>query len=182
MTSKAHDVRRVSKKSCAEVAAALDKQLDVDEKAPCPAPGRASGRANQPINAVSGLARSLGPQVLPGRLDAAHHLPRPYGMAARARSRGRGCQRRGSKMSSRTAKPRKRSTSKGTSGTNRGGTQRRPLTKLRTIEETADLLNVSPRTVRRLIDSGALPVHRFGRRVRIAEWDIAVLLSSTRSF
>jgi excisionase family DNA binding protein len=60
------------------------------------------------------------------------------------------------------------------------GTRGRPLTKLRTIEETADLLSVSPRTVRRLIDSGALQVHRFGRLVRIADVDIAVLLAATR--
>jgi excisionase family DNA binding protein len=57
----------------------------------------------------------------------------------------------------------------------------RPLTKLRTIAETAELLNVSPRTVRRLIDSGALPAHRFGRLVRIADGDIAVLLLANRT-
>lgn len=85
-------------------------------------------------------------------------------------------------MRSRTAKSRKRSTSKAASGTNGSGTQRRPLTKLRTIEETADVLNVSPRTVRRLIDLGALPVHRFGRLVRIGDGDIAVLLAAARSF
>jgi excisionase family DNA binding protein len=57
----------------------------------------------------------------------------------------------------------------------------RPLTRLRTIDETADLLNVSPRTVRRLIDSGVLHVHRFGRLVRIADGDIAVLLAANRT-
>ena len=44
----------------------------------------------------------------------------------------------------------------------------RPVSRLRTIDEAAELLNVSPRTVRRLIESGALPVHRLGRLVRIA--------------
>ena len=57
----------------------------------------------------------------------------------------------------------------------------RPLTKLRTIEESAELLNVSPRTVRRLIASGALQVHRFGRLVRVADADIAVLLAASRT-
>jgi excisionase family DNA binding protein len=62
------------------------------------------------------------------------------------------------------------------SAVNRG----RLVTKLRTIAETAEVLNVSPRTVRRLIDSGALQAHRFGRLVRIADGDIAVLLAANR--
>ena len=49
------------------------------------------------------------------------------------------------------------------SGTTGTGTRRRPVTKLFTIEEVAESLNVSSRTVRRLIDSGALPAHRLGR-------------------
>lgn len=53
------------------------------------------------------------------------------------------------------------------------GIRRRSLTKLRTIDETAELLNTSTRTVRRLIDSGALPAHRLGRCVRISDLDIA---------
>jgi excisionase family DNA binding protein len=57
----------------------------------------------------------------------------------------------------------------------------RPLSKLRTITETAELLNVSPRTVRRLIDAGDLRVHRFGRAVRIGDEEIAVLLAANRS-
>jgi excisionase family DNA binding protein len=61
------------------------------------------------------------------------------------------------------------------------GKRGRPLTKLRTIDETAELLSVSAKTVRRLIDSGALRVHRFGRAVRIADEDIAVLLAANRS-
>jgi excisionase family DNA binding protein len=47
----------------------------------------------------------------------------------------------------------------------------RPVGKLRTIEETAELLSVLVRTVRRLIESGALPVHRIGRAVRISDAD-----------
>jgi excisionase family DNA binding protein len=55
------------------------------------------------------------------------------------------------------------------------------MTRLRTIDEAAELLNVSPRTVRRLIESGALPVHRLGRLVRIADPDLAAFLAATRS-
>ena len=57
---------------------------------------------------------------------------------------------------------------------------RQPFRKLRTIDETAEILNVSSRTVRRLIDSGALPVHRFGRSVRISDADIAQLMAASR--
>ena len=52
------------------------------------------------------------------------------------------------------------------------------LTKLRTIDETANLLSVSPRTVRRLIGSGALRAHHIGRLVRISDNEIATLLRS----
>jgi excisionase family DNA binding protein len=55
------------------------------------------------------------------------------------------------------------------------------LTKLRTIDETAELLNTSSRTVRRFIDSGALAAHRLGRSVRISEADIATFLAANRS-
>jgi excisionase family DNA binding protein len=61
-----------------------------------------------------------------------------------------------------------------------GTLRSRPLTRLRTIDETAELLSVSSRTVRRLVASGALQVHRFGRLVRIAEADIAVLLAANQ--
>ena len=62
-----------------------------------------------------------------------------------------------------------------------GNTRVRVVTKLRTIDETAELFNTSTRTVRRLIDSGALPVHRLGRSVRISEADIAAFLAATRT-
>lgn len=57
----------------------------------------------------------------------------------------------------------------------------RPVTKLRKIGETADILNVSERTVRRLIDMGALPVHRLGRSVRISDADITLFLAANRN-
>ena len=84
-------------------------------------------------------------------------------------------------MTRRTSNPPLRPTSRSASWTTGSGTRGRPLTKLRTIKETGELLNVSPRTVRRLIDSGALGAHRFGRLVRIADADIAVLLAENRA-
>jgi excisionase family DNA binding protein len=42
---------------------------------------------------------------------------------------------------------------------------------------------VTSRTVRRLVASGALPVHRFpGRIVRISDADIEAFLAANRSF
>jgi excisionase family DNA binding protein len=85
-------------------------------------------------------------------------------------------------MTPRTSKPGQRPTSGSASPiTATSAARGRPLTKLRTIEETGELLNVSPRTVRRLIDSGALQAHRLGRLVRIADVDIAVLLAANRT-
>jgi excisionase family DNA binding protein len=60
-------------------------------------------------------------------------------------------------------------------------TRGRPVIKLFTIEEVAETLNVSSRTVRRLIESGALPVHRLGRLVRIADGDLVTFLAASRS-
>ena len=57
----------------------------------------------------------------------------------------------------------------------------RPVSKLHTIEEVAETLNASSRTVRRLIESGDLPVHRFGRLVRISGADLAAFLAANRS-
>jgi excisionase family DNA binding protein len=57
----------------------------------------------------------------------------------------------------------------------------RPVTKLRTVAETAELLNTSTRTIHRLIQSHALPVHRFGRVVRISDADIAAFLAANRN-
>ena len=46
-----------------------------------------------------------------------------------------------------------------------------------TIAEVAERLNVCERTVRRWIAFGLLPVHRFGRTVRISEADLAAFLA-----
>jgi excisionase family DNA binding protein len=40
------------------------------------------------------------------------------------------------------------------------------------VKEVANRLNVDERTVRRWIDSGMLPHHRFGRAIRISEEDL----------
>jgi excisionase family DNA binding protein len=60
------------------------------------------------------------------------------------------------------------------------GVRRGPIPKLWTIEETAELFETSPRTVRRLICSGALPIYRIGRLVRISDADIAAFLVANR--
>ena len=84
-------------------------------------------------------------------------------------------------MTSRTSNPPRSprpTTASRTTGTDARG---RPIRRLRTIDEAAELLNVSPRTVRRAIESGDLTVHRIGRLVRIADADIAAFLASNRS-
>ena len=83
-------------------------------------------------------------------------------------------------MTNRTFNPAQRAASKGAAHVT-GTTRVRPVTKLRTIDETAELFNTSTRTVRRLIESGALPVHRLGRSVRISDADIAAFLAASRS-
>jgi excisionase family DNA binding protein len=84
-------------------------------------------------------------------------------------------------MNRQSSNPPRRSASEAPSPTSDAAMRRRPLTRLRTISETAEILNTSSRTVRRLIDSSALPVHRIGRLVRISESDIATFLAATHS-
>jgi excisionase family DNA binding protein len=83
-------------------------------------------------------------------------------------------------MTCRNSNPPQNSVSRATLHIARTDARGRPPTKLRTIEETAEFWNVSPRTVRRLIESHALPVHRFGRLVRISEADIEAFLARNR--
>jgi excisionase family DNA binding protein len=83
-------------------------------------------------------------------------------------------------MTDRTFHPPRRPAAKASAHTT-GATRLRPVTKLRTIDETAELFNTSTRTVRRLIESGALPVHRLGCSVRISDADIAAFLAANRS-
>jgi excisionase family DNA binding protein len=49
-----------------------------------------------------------------------------------------------------------------------------------TIAEVAERLNVCERTVRPWIAAELLPVHRFGRTVRISEADLAAFLALRR--
>jgi excisionase family DNA binding protein len=54
------------------------------------------------------------------------------------------------------------------------------LPEFHTVDEVADRLQLSPRHIRRLIDRGVIPIHRFGRAVRIADDDLRRYLASTR--
>jgi excisionase family DNA binding protein len=49
-----------------------------------------------------------------------------------------------------------------------------------TLNEVAERLSVSSRTVRRWIKAGALPVHRIGGLVRISDADLAAFLALRR--
>jgi excisionase family DNA binding protein len=71
----------------------------------------------------------------------------------------------------RTSNLRRRRASKKASRITSTGLRVRPVTKLRTVDEPAELLGVSKRTVQRLIDSGALRAHYVGRAVRISDAD-----------
>jgi excisionase family DNA binding protein len=57
----------------------------------------------------------------------------------------------------------------------------RPSLKFYSIEDVADSLDVSTRTVRRWVKSGALVAHRFGHLTRISEADFAAFLAAKRS-
>jgi excisionase family DNA binding protein len=53
-------------------------------------------------------------------------------------------------------------------------------TRFFTINDEADWLKVSPRTVRRWISAGDLIVHRFGGVVRVAESDLRAFSAAHR--
>jgi excisionase family DNA binding protein len=48
------------------------------------------------------------------------------------------------------------------------------------IPEVAACLKVDPKTVRRWIDRGELPVHRLGRQIRISEPDLMAFVRARR--
>ena len=54
------------------------------------------------------------------------------------------------------------------------------LPKFHTINTVAETLDVSPRTVRRWIESGDLVVHRIGGVVRVGEADLRMFLALHR--
>lgn len=51
------------------------------------------------------------------------------------------------------------------------------LAKFYTVDQVADALSVSPRSVRRWIKSGKLVAHRFGGAVRIAANDLKAFIA-----
>jgi len=57
---------------------------------------------------------------------------------------------------------------------------RRPATRLLTIPAVAERLDVSAKTVRRLIAAAALVAHRIGRSVRVSEDDLRLFLNQRR--
>jgi excisionase family DNA binding protein len=54
------------------------------------------------------------------------------------------------------------------------------LPRLLTIDEAAEVLSLSTKTIRRRIDAGEIPVHRPGRVIRIAENDLIAYIAQTR--
>jgi excisionase family DNA binding protein len=57
---------------------------------------------------------------------------------------------------------------------------RQTVPRFYTIAMVAETLNVSSKTVRRLIESGALRAHRVGRQWRIAEDNLHAFLAARR--
>ena len=55
-----------------------------------------------------------------------------------------------------------------------------PLPAFYSVAETAKLLKVNPKTVRRWIENGDLTVHRFGRQIRITEPDLVTFIRQRR--
>ena len=49
-----------------------------------------------------------------------------------------------------------------------------------TVEQTAQRLGLSARTVHRLIESGAIPKHQFARAVRISTDDLNTYIAKSR--
>jgi excisionase family DNA binding protein len=54
------------------------------------------------------------------------------------------------------------------------------LTRFYTVAQIADMLTVSPRTVRRWIGAGELLAHKFGRQVRVSEIDLKAFLALSK--
>jgi excisionase family DNA binding protein len=86
-------------------------------------------------------------------------------------------------MKSRASKPTQRVTNPASRITVMG-IRGRPVGKLHTMEEVAEILGLSKRSVQRLVATGALRVHRLGRAVRVSpkllvedvnsgKWDIS---------
>src|SRR5262249_39371347 len=134
-----------------------------------------------PIGSAAGAAVAL-PVSTQGHITTPRPPVRASGRPSPTRPRSRVSRRRVQKPQARKAEnnPAQRPAPKRAvhaAGTVRG----RPVTQLRTVGETAELFNTSIRSVRRFIASGALPVIRLGRSVRISDDDIAAFLAANRS-
>ncbi|MBS0562652.1 MAG: helix-turn-helix domain-containing protein [Proteobacteria bacterium] len=57
---------------------------------------------------------------------------------------------------------------------------RRSAARLLTVDQTAEQLQLSTKSVRRLIDSGDLVAHRIGRCIRVADDDLRAFLNARR--
>jgi excisionase family DNA binding protein len=57
---------------------------------------------------------------------------------------------------------------------------RRMAPQFHTVKQVAEALGVCSRSVRRWIQSGDLPVHRFGGAVRVADADLRAFLATNR--
>jgi excisionase family DNA binding protein len=55
-----------------------------------------------------------------------------------------------------------------------------PVPRLLSIATVALHLDVSQKTVRRLVEDGQLPVHRVGRQIRVSEPDLAAFIARSR--
>ena len=53
-------------------------------------------------------------------------------------------------------------------------------TKLWSVQQVGERLNLSTRTIRRWIDQGELPVYRLGRQIRISDKDLDTFLKLRR--
>ena len=60
------------------------------------------------------------------------------------------------------------------------GAKQTPAPRLLSVATVALHLDVSDKTVRRLIKSGELPVHRIGHQIRINESDLAAYIARSR--
>jgi excisionase family DNA binding protein len=56
-----------------------------------------------------------------------------------------------------------------------------PVLRLLSVATVATYLDVSTKTVRRLIQDRKLPHHRVGRQIRISEADLAAFVARSRS-
>ena len=57
----------------------------------------------------------------------------------------------------------------------------KPMARFYTVAQVADMLGVSPRSVRRWTAESDLRAHRFGRQVRISETDLRAFVEAGRT-